>query len=220
MAAVAERLASHGFVVAAPDHVGNTLWEAVAGEGLPLDTDLVIDCRFLPNPHWVEDLRPLTGLDEPVRDYVLGQPLTGQFLAQVDDLLRALVVEGKKQKPALEVRRDLPVFVVAEPEVHRDALVKRLHERVRSLAGDAAGVQLKVGPAGRLAGVKGLQRGHPVDDIRPNPHGDPVTWPLPTMAGDAKRIPIREHRRGNGRLAEHPAPAACQQQPGQPRMGG
>jgi len=67
--------------------------------GLPLDTDLVIDCRFLPNPHWVEDLRPLTGLDEPVRDYVLGQPLTGQFLAQVDDLLTMLlpayVAEGK-----------------------------------------------------------------------------------------------------------------------------
>ena len=50
--------------------------------GLPLDTDLVIDCRFLPNPHWVEELRPLTGRDEPVRDYVLGQPLTGAFLAQ------------------------------------------------------------------------------------------------------------------------------------------
>ncbi len=76
------------------------------------------------------------GKDAPFWDRV-------QKLAQVDDLLRALVVEGKKQKPALEVRRDLPVFVVAEPEVHRDALVKRLHERVRSLAGDAAGVQLK-----------------------------------------------------------------------------
>ena len=45
--------------------------------GLPLDTDLVIDCRFLPNPHWVDELRPLTGLDEPVRDYVLGQAVTG-----------------------------------------------------------------------------------------------------------------------------------------------
>jgi UPF0042 nucleotide-binding protein len=67
--------------------------------GLPLDTDLVIDCRFLPNPHWVEDLRPLTGLDEPVRDYVLGQPLTSQFLTQVEDLLAMLlpayVAEGK-----------------------------------------------------------------------------------------------------------------------------
>ena len=67
--------------------------------GLPLDTDLVIDCRFLPNPHWVDDLRPLTGLDEPVRDYVLGQPLTAEFLAQVDSLLAMLlpayVAEGK-----------------------------------------------------------------------------------------------------------------------------
>ena len=42
--------------------------------GLPVDVDLVLDCRFLPNPHWVEELRPLTGLDAPVRDYVLGQP--------------------------------------------------------------------------------------------------------------------------------------------------
>lgn len=56
-----------------------------------------------------------------------------QKLAQVDDLLRALVLEGKKQKPALEVRRDLPVFVVGDPEAHRDALVKRLHERAKSL---------------------------------------------------------------------------------------
>ena len=67
--------------------------------GLPLDTDLVIDCRFLPNPHWVEELRPLTGLEEPVRDYVLGQPLTGPFLAQIESLLEMLlpayVAEGK-----------------------------------------------------------------------------------------------------------------------------
>jgi UPF0042 nucleotide-binding protein len=38
--------------------------------GLPLDVDLVFDCRFLPNPHWVEHLRPLTGLDQPVQEYV------------------------------------------------------------------------------------------------------------------------------------------------------
>jgi UPF0042 nucleotide-binding protein len=67
--------------------------------GLPLDTDLVIDCRFLPNPHWVEELRPLTGLDEPVREYVLGQPITDQFLEHLDAmlalLLPAYVAEGK-----------------------------------------------------------------------------------------------------------------------------
>jgi UPF0042 nucleotide-binding protein len=61
--------------------------------GLPLDVDLVIDCRFLPNPHWEEDLRPQTGLDEAVREYVLGQPLTADFLQRLGDLLR-LVVPG------------------------------------------------------------------------------------------------------------------------------
>ncbi len=67
--------------------------------GLPLDVDLVFDCRFLPNPHWVESLRPLTGLDQPVRDYVAGQPETPEFLAKLDDLfsllLPAYVKEGK-----------------------------------------------------------------------------------------------------------------------------
>ncbi|MBK5222376.1 MAG: RNase adapter RapZ [Acidimicrobiia bacterium] len=67
--------------------------------GLPLDVDLVIDCRFLPNPHWVDELRPLSGLDAPVRDYVLSQPETGEFLDRLDDLfelvLPAFVREGK-----------------------------------------------------------------------------------------------------------------------------
>ena len=44
--------------------------------GIPLDVDMVFDCRFLPNPFWVEELRPFSGLDGPVRDYVLGQPET------------------------------------------------------------------------------------------------------------------------------------------------
>ena len=67
--------------------------------GLPLDVDLVLDCRFLPNPHWVDELRPLTGLDQPVRDYVLDQPDTKEFLSRVDELLELLlpayVREGK-----------------------------------------------------------------------------------------------------------------------------
>ncbi len=42
--------------------------------GVPLDVDTVFDCRFLPNPHWVDELRPLTGLDEAVRRFVLDQP--------------------------------------------------------------------------------------------------------------------------------------------------
>ena len=67
--------------------------------GVPLDADTVFDCRFLPNPHWIESLRALTGLDEPVRQFVLGQPATGQFLDKVDELLGlvlpAYVKEGK-----------------------------------------------------------------------------------------------------------------------------
>ncbi|MGQ0743522.1 MAG: RNase adapter RapZ [Acidimicrobiales bacterium] len=67
--------------------------------GLPLDVDLVFDCRFLPNPHWVDHLRPLTGLDDPVAEYVLSQPESAEFLTKVDDLLGMLlpayVKEGK-----------------------------------------------------------------------------------------------------------------------------
>ena len=67
--------------------------------GLPLDVDLVFDCRFLPNPHWVDELRPQSGLDQPVRDYVCAQPETGEFLDRLDDLLALLlpayVKEGK-----------------------------------------------------------------------------------------------------------------------------
>jgi len=60
-------------------------------QGIPLDVDLVIDVRFLPNPHWVEDLRPLTGLDTPVRDYVLDQPATSEFLQRFEHLLELLL---------------------------------------------------------------------------------------------------------------------------------
>jgi UPF0042 nucleotide-binding protein len=49
--------------------------------GLPVDADLVADCRFLPNPHWVPELRAMSGLDAPVRDYVLSQPGAPEFLA-------------------------------------------------------------------------------------------------------------------------------------------
>ena len=59
--------------------------------GVPLDVDNVLDVRFLPNPHWVEAMRPLTGLDEPVRRYVLGQPEAKEFLERAEHLLKFLV---------------------------------------------------------------------------------------------------------------------------------
>ncbi len=59
--------------------------------GLPLDVDLVFDCRFLPNPHWIEELRSLSGTDGRVRDYVLSQPETGAFLDELDRLFALLL---------------------------------------------------------------------------------------------------------------------------------
>lgn len=59
--------------------------------GLPLDADIVLDVRFLPNPHWVEGLRELTGQDEEVRDYVYGHEVTQDFLARAKDLLAVLL---------------------------------------------------------------------------------------------------------------------------------
>ena len=67
--------------------------------GLPRDVDIVLDCRFLPNPHWQDELRPLTGRDAPVRDFVLGQPEAGAFLDAVEGMvvpfLPAFEDEGK-----------------------------------------------------------------------------------------------------------------------------
>jgi len=67
--------------------------------GAPLDVDMLLDVRFLPNPHYDPELRLLTGHDEPVRDAVLGQDDTKQFLARLRDLLAFLVpryaAEGK-----------------------------------------------------------------------------------------------------------------------------
>ena len=69
--------------------------------GIPLDADLAIDVRFLPNPHYVESLAPLTGNDKPVRDYVLKWSITQKFLQKLVDLVEFLlpqyVKEGKQE---------------------------------------------------------------------------------------------------------------------------
>lgn len=69
--------------------------------GMPLDADLVFDVRFLTNPYWQPDLKPLSGLEAPVRDFVLGQPAAERFLQLVVELLQltapAYRTEGKEQ---------------------------------------------------------------------------------------------------------------------------
>ena len=68
-------------------------------QGLPLDVDLVFDVRFLPNPYWNEELRPLTGRDTEVSNYVLANPVAKEFLSHLEGMLELLlpayVAEGK-----------------------------------------------------------------------------------------------------------------------------
>ena len=68
--------------------------------GIPLDADLVVDARFLPNPHWLPELRAHTGRDADVRDYVLSRDGAEEFLDRYTDVLRLLVPgyrrEGKR----------------------------------------------------------------------------------------------------------------------------
>ena len=68
--------------------------------GVPVDADMVVDVRFLPNPHWVPELRPQTGLSRPVSDYVLHQDGAEPFLLNLQQLLDVVAVgyvrEGKR----------------------------------------------------------------------------------------------------------------------------
>ncbi len=68
--------------------------------GIPVDADLVADMRFLPNPHWVPDLRPLSGRDEAVARYVTDRPEAQEFLDQYVPVLqtvaRGYLLEGKR----------------------------------------------------------------------------------------------------------------------------
>jgi UPF0042 nucleotide-binding protein len=82
--------------------------------GLPADADLVVDMRFLPNPHWVPDLRPLSGRDAAVSEYVLGQPGAASFLDRYADLVRE-VTDGFER----EGKRYLTIAVGCTGGKHR-----------------------------------------------------------------------------------------------------
>jgi UPF0042 nucleotide-binding protein len=94
--------------------------------GLPMDSDLVMDVRFLPNPFWIPELRDHSGLDGDVRNYVLGQEGAEEFLEQYHELLR-LVGAGYKR----EGKRYLTLAVGCTGGKHRsvaisEELAKRL----------------------------------------------------------------------------------------------
>ncbi|WP_102344912.1 RNase adapter RapZ [Bacillus sp. Marseille-P3661] len=65
--------------------------------GIPIDADLVFDVRFLPNPHYIDALRPKTGLEEEVSSYVLKQPETQKFMEKLIDLLEFMLPQYKRE---------------------------------------------------------------------------------------------------------------------------
>ena len=101
--------------------------------GLPIDSDLVADVRFLPNPHWIDELRDHNGREAPVRDYVLGQPDAGDFL----DLYTGLVsIVGRGY--LREGKRYMTISVGCTGGKHRSvAISEELARRLRKTVDDS-----------------------------------------------------------------------------------
>ncbi|MBR1457266.1 MAG: RNase adapter RapZ [Oscillospiraceae bacterium] len=104
--------------------------------GIPLDADLVFDVRFLPNPFYVEELRPLSGLDRPVAEYVFGYQQTRTFMEKLEDMIAFLlpfyVEEGKLS---------LTVAIGCTGGRHRSvAIASALHEHL--LAGGVSSINV------------------------------------------------------------------------------
>jgi UPF0042 nucleotide-binding protein len=91
---------SHAYGGTHDDQLRVTLLSFGFKNGVPVDADMVFDVRFLPNPHWIAELRPQTGLSKPVSDYVLQQAGAAEFLTAAHDLLTTVAVgyvnEGKR----------------------------------------------------------------------------------------------------------------------------
>ena len=102
--------------------------------GIPIDADLVMDCRFIANPHWIPELRPLTGLDKPVSSKVLDNSNVQDFLEKYQSLFETMAT-GFFQ----EGRKYLTLAVGCTGGKHRsvavaEELARRLNER--SVAGE------------------------------------------------------------------------------------
>lgn len=94
--------------------------------GLPVDADLVVDCRFLPNPHWVPELRPYNGTTEEVSNYVFNQPGAKEFLDRYTELLQ-LIAAGYRR----EGKRYVTVAVGCTGGKHRSvAMSEKLARRL------------------------------------------------------------------------------------------
>ncbi|HXJ36799.1 MAG TPA: RNase adapter RapZ [Candidatus Eisenbacteria bacterium] len=104
--------------------------------GLPTDADLAFDCRFLPNPFFVDELRPKTGLDQPVADWVLGRDDAQEYLRHVVDLLAFSLPHYRR-----EGKSYLTIAVGCTGGRHRSVVL--VEELRRRLAGTGARVLVR-----------------------------------------------------------------------------
>ncbi len=109
--------------------------------GIPVDADLVADMRFLPNPHWVPELRPLSGRDVEVADYVKGRPEAQEFLSQFVPLLGTVSTGYLK-----EGKRFMTVAIGCTGGKHRSvAMTEEIAARLRDRGIDARAVHRDLG---------------------------------------------------------------------------
>jgi len=110
--------------------------------GLPVDADMVADCRFLPNPHWIPELAPLNGLDRSVKDYVMRQPGTEEFISSYLDVLQ-VTLSGYERSGKLF----MTLAVGCTGGKHRSVVIAE--ELASRLAGPWPGVQVSHRDLGR-----------------------------------------------------------------------
>lgn len=104
--------------------------------GIPLDADLVFDVRFLPNPHFVPELKPLTGLDKGVADFVMNAPETGELMRDIEQLLQHTLPRYER-----EGKSHLTVAIGCTGGRHRsvaitEALAKSLRVQERAVVAE------------------------------------------------------------------------------------
>jgi RNase adapter protein RapZ len=109
--------------------------------GIPVDADLVADMRFLPNPHWVPDLKPLTGRDQAVADYVKDRPEAKEFLREYVDLIQTVVTGYLR-----EGKRFMTIAIGCTGGKHRSvAMAEEIVARLREVGIDARPVHRDLG---------------------------------------------------------------------------
>jgi UPF0042 nucleotide-binding protein len=109
--------------------------------GLPVDADLVVDCRFMPNPHWVPELRAHTGLDREVREHVMAQPGVPEFLDSYETVLRQ-IADGYRR----EGKHYLTLAVGCTGGKHRSVVIAdKLAARLVAAGADVSVVHRDLG---------------------------------------------------------------------------